>query len=226
MNKVYACADLHGMLPLWRQIQEFCDESDTIYVLGDAADRGPDSWETLKEILRDPRVKYVKGNHDVMMLDSWKSDWQDSYLWLVNGGQVTMDQMLRDPDYEKYLRELTKQPIKRVYERADGSKVHLTHAGFTILRNDFYPDDEDLIWDREHWFDSCDDENSNDWIVCGHTPILSSTMKHASLWAPMDFNNTYTVARSGHKICIDGGCFATGRIALLDLDTFEEKVFK
>ena len=33
MNKVYACSDLHGMYNLWKQIKEYCDETDTIYYL-------------------------------------------------------------------------------------------------------------------------------------------------------------------------------------------------
>ena len=43
----------------------------------------------------------------------------------------------------------------------------------------------------------------------------------------MIWNITKTVLRyaHGHKICIDGRCFITNQIAILDLDTLDEKVF-
>lgn len=218
MGKVLACADLHGMLHLWRQIQEFCDKDDIIYVLGDAADRGPDSWETLKEVLRDPRVKYVRGNHDQMMLDATNEEeyYGDSHVWFSNGGYITYDQMMQDGNYNSCLHHLSKQPFKREYIRADGTKIYLTHAGFTTGTDPHY---SDLIWDRDHWDDAAVEDTQN-WVVCGHTPIPHLVSKY-DMWA----NESQTVARKGNKICIDAGCFVTNKIALLDLDTFEEVVF-
>ena len=62
MNRHFACSDLHGMWQLWEQIDAYCDEADTIFFLGDAADRGPDGLRLMKTLLIDKRVKYIKGN--------------------------------------------------------------------------------------------------------------------------------------------------------------------
>ena len=35
MNKTYAFSDVHGVYNLWEQIRDYCDETDTIYFLGD-----------------------------------------------------------------------------------------------------------------------------------------------------------------------------------------------
>ena len=80
MNKTFAVADLHGQYNLWHQIIESLDETDILYVLGDCGDRGPDGWKIIKEALADPRVVYIRGNHDQMLLDSWKTEWRDNYL--------------------------------------------------------------------------------------------------------------------------------------------------
>ena len=60
MYKTYACSDLHGLYPLWEQIKHYCDETDTIYFLGDAIDRGPDGIKILLEMLYDSRVIFLR----------------------------------------------------------------------------------------------------------------------------------------------------------------------
>ena len=70
MNRHFACSDLHGMWQLWEQIDAYCDETDTIFFLGDAADRGPDGLRLMKTLLIDKRVKYIKGNHEDMKVIS------------------------------------------------------------------------------------------------------------------------------------------------------------
>ena len=62
MGKVFAISDLHGMYDLWKQVQETLQSDDILYMLGDAADRGPDGWKIIKEALGDPRVRYAHGH--------------------------------------------------------------------------------------------------------------------------------------------------------------------
>ena len=233
MNKTYAVADLHGQYNLWRQIIESLDETDILYMLGDAADRGPDGWKIIKEALRDPRVIYIRGNHDQMLLDSWKTEWCDNYLWFSNGGYETWNALMMDANYEIYLKELAKTKLYHCYENKEGKKIHLSHAGFTLMENDEIPNSEDLLWDRYHINDHCDwwpETNPADYVVHGHTPVRSSTFKYAVYGEPSRFevNETATVIRytHRHKIGIDGGCFSTGKCAVLDLDTLTETIFE
>ena len=69
MNKTYAITDLHGMWNLWEQISEYCDETDTIYFLGDAIDRGVDGLRVMESLLKDKRVIYLLGNHEEFFLN-------------------------------------------------------------------------------------------------------------------------------------------------------------
>ena len=232
MNKTYCIADVHGMYNLWRQVIESLDETDTLYVLGDCSDRGQDGWKIIKEALADPRVVYIRGNHDQMLLDCWRSEWHDNYLWFCNGGYETFDAVVVDEKSEIYLMQLARTKLYHCYENKKGQKIHLSHAGFSLLENDEIPNSEDLLWDRDHISDHCDwwpEENPNDYVVHGHTGCVSSVFKHRSCWMPNDtvINKNRTVCRyaHGHKICIDGRTFLTQTIARLDLDTLEEKVF-
>lgn len=227
MNKTYAVADLHGQYNLWRQVIESLDETDILYMLGDAADRGPDGWKIIKEALADPRVVYIRGNHDQMLLDSWKTEWRDNYLWFSNGGYETWNALMMDANYEIYLKELARTKLYHCYENKDGKKIHLSHAGFTLMENDEIPNSEDLLWDREHIEDKCNwwpKTNPNDYVVHGHTFCASHSC--FSLISTK-LNRTKTVGRycNSHKICIDGRCFSRNQIAMLDLDSLEERVF-
>lgn len=231
MNRTYAVADLHGQYNLWRQIIESLDETDTLYILGDCGDRGPDGWKIIKEALRDPRVVYIRGNHDQMLLDSWKDEWSgyDYYLWMSNGGYSTFESLMQDTNHEIFLKELARTKLYHCYKNKEGKKIHLSHAGFTIREDGILPRDEELLWDRDHiYYDEFVNEET-EYVVHGHTYCMSTIFKELSVWTPeeVNINDSWTVGRyhGGYKICIDGRCFGTGKIAMLDLDILEETVF-
>ena len=224
MNKVYAVADLHGQYNLWRQVIDYLDDTDTLYILGDCGDRDIDGWKIIKEALVDPRVKYIRGNHDQMLLDAWYDNWDDKFLWLYNGGYDTFNSIIADDKANIYLNGLSKTGIYCLYNNTQGQKIHLSHAGFTPSKYaNKFPDNEDLIWDRTHFRDRWPKDKDNEYIIHGHTWCGSKYF----LGIDKEINDTITVSRyaDGHKICIDGRSFLYGRVALLDLDTLEEIVF-
>ena len=77
MNKTYAVSDIHGMKPLWDQIMKYLDSNDTLYCLGDCADRGNNGWKIIKDALADKRVIYLKGNHEDMLFEAMKDYLKD-----------------------------------------------------------------------------------------------------------------------------------------------------
>ena len=227
MNKTYAVADLHGQYNLWRQVIEYLDDSDTLYILGDCGDRGPDGWKIIKEALKDPRVIYIRGNHDQFLIDSWQADWRLDGLWYYNGGYETFEAASADQWADEYVGMLSRTQYYAKYENTNGQTIHLSHAGFTLMQDDATPLKDDLLWDRYHIGDQCSwwpIENPNDYVVHGHTFCAS---RSAFAFIDTKLNKSKTVGRycHGHKICIDGRCFLNHRIALLDLDTLTETVF-
>ena len=139
MNKHYAVADLHGMYTLWRNVLKELDDTDTLYILGDCADRGPRGWDIIKEALRDPRVRYIRGNHDQMLIDTCLRPWdyEATSLWYWNGGSVTHEAIMADPDYEKYVNQLNRTMFSTCFYNAKGQKLYLTHAGFSLYEEKY-----------------------------------------------------------------------------------------
>ena len=69
----YAISDLHGRMDLFRQVKEFLQPEDVVYVLGDCGDRGPAGWELIKTVYEDPQFIYLMGNHEDMLVDAMRS---------------------------------------------------------------------------------------------------------------------------------------------------------
>lgn len=244
---VYACADLHGCYWAYEAIMTHLQPEDTLYFLGDAADRGSDGWEIMKALLADPRVTYIKGNHDDFLLqnfyyyspntkeeDVYRSD-DNLWLWFNNGGQVTYNAFLNDADNTiKYnvIQKLKSLPFLCVYHNTQGQDVLLSHAGFNP-EDEQVLTEEDFIWDRHHF---CSPNHwagaENEIIVHGHTPIPFVIEKQQDLirWNDEEYefppDNTagaYWYAK-GHKVDIDCGTVWTDITVLLNLDTWEETI--
>lgn len=242
-GRVLACSDLHGRKDLLDKIMDFLEADDKVYFLGDAADRGPDGWEMIKMILNDDRFVYLLGNHEDMfnraILEYFKYDehlGEAYYLLRSNGGAITFEDALNDlsmrtNDVNAPTSQLRHLPTYAIYKNAAGQLICLSHAGFTPwLDKDgalIVPEDEDLIWDRNHYLDDWDEDMlmPNTIIVHGHTPIPyimddlrlpdnGDLIAAGPLW--------YSKNR---KVCLDCASFATGAAFLLNLDTFEYHTF-
>ena len=55
---IYAMSDIHGQYELFRNLMEQIPlgKDDTLYVLGDVVDRGPDSMKILKYMMANPNI--------------------------------------------------------------------------------------------------------------------------------------------------------------------------
>lgn len=231
---VYALSDLHGHLEIYHKVKAMLKPEDKVFFLGDAGDRGPQSWECIKAIYEDPQFIYIKGNHEDMLVKACQDYLDDGYMWdyksytlsYHNGGQKTMEAWEYDPDREAWFRKLRDLPTWDTYKNPSGIVFLLSHAGFTPWLSEdsnecVIPVDHTLIWDREHYFDNWnDDDMDNVIIVHGHTPIhyLSE-----DLW--MNWESGAFWYANGHKVCIDSGGFFSDEFVLLNLDTMKDTVF-
>lgn len=105
----YVISDIHGMynkfIELLNKIK--LKETDTLYILGDVLDRGPDPIKTLLKIMSMSNVICMLGNHEDMALDCLKfltteiteqslSEVSEEMLenlvtWQYNGSKTTID---------------------------------------------------------------------------------------------------------------------------------------
>ena len=90
----YCISDIHGQLGLFREMLDMIhlSDEDTLYILGDMIDRGPDSIGVLQEAMSRPNVVPFIGNHELMMLDYLNRNGADPDVWLSqnNGGKKTL----------------------------------------------------------------------------------------------------------------------------------------
>lgn len=249
MANTWAVSDLHGNLNLWHQIQKFCAEDDVIYVLGDSTDRGPEPWRTFVEVYSDPRVKYIRGNHEDMLVQAIREYFRHPNTYYAypefirlcnNGGIDTFDQWEKEKSRSVWFRALANLPYKEVFINKDDYIITMTHSGYTEDKWSGYCDQQDMLWDRHHFYSSIDSRRT-DYVVHGHTPIplLIKALKEREYFYEdsEDFdeklrfktpeyvgNGAYWYAE-GTKCCLDCATVKTGCTVLLNLDTFEQKVF-
>lgn len=230
-HKNYACSDLHGNYKLWRKIMDFIAPTDTLYCLGDVIDRGSDGIKILDEILEDPRVILLKGNHEDMLTicipEFLEGDFTNLFWWAGNGGGATYEALSYKTKEQQLelVKKLKKLPTNLWFNSVNGHSIFLSHAGtdlrFTERELILKGRQDPYIWDRGHFYAPKPDM-SNTYQIHGHTPVQLLSEEYLCI------NRTDDVLTycDGHKIDIDLGTAWTNRAALIDLDTFEIKYFE
>lgn len=143
----YVTSDAHGHLKALDRALELAQPGagDTLYVLGDMVDRGPDPAGVLRLVRSIPNAHVLMGNHERMLLDTLASgDDIDTLTWHMNGGYSTaqgLDALPRE-EYRDLLDWIANLPLFDVVETADmrpsarpgERRVHLLcHAGIDAL---------------------------------------------------------------------------------------------
>ena len=90
----YAVSDLHGEGDRFERLLEGIgfSPSDTLYILGDVIDRGPDGVALLQKIRRTPNMVMLMGNHEDVLLRYVSHRLDEALLrrWERNGNAATL----------------------------------------------------------------------------------------------------------------------------------------
>ena len=211
----FAVGDIHGCCRTLRALVENVlrlQAKDTLFLLGDYLDRGPDSKGVLDYLMAladaDYDVRPLLGNHEEMALLS-VGDPAVRELWYRNLGEITLGQFGAGSPGEipqRYLDFLAGLP--RILT-TDG--YALVHAGLDFSTpfplRDTSP--SFLVWERD--FRVQPEKLAGRTLLCGHTVTPLSEIR-ASL--------------GGRLICLDNGCWSKGgpsfgNLVALNLDTRE-----
>lgn len=247
MGKVYCTSDTHGVYAPFKKMMDSLGPDDKLYYLGDATDRGKDGIKIFQALVNDPRVTYLRGNHDEMMARGIYAIYSNHdnpaviSHWFQNGGSITADAFtdMDEADIWEIRNKILNMPTEARYESPEGHTVILEHAGYSVLA--IPRRSHDPLWDRSHFFDPWEGPK-NMYLVHGHTPVqylkfeygydgreafTKEDMKYKKSWYKEGTDYKPEVIRycSGHKFDIDMCTVASNRVALLDLDTFEIKYF-
>jgi len=182
-ERVFVIGDLHGCVKepeiLLRHLEssEGLKESDLVIFLGDYIDRGPDSKGVIDLMLdfrtRFPKTRFLKGNHEDMLLDFLGFGGNLGQAFLYNGGLETIQsygitvfappsEMISamPPSHFKFYCEL--ESIIRV-----GDFI-CVHAGLNPLRDLTAQNDSDVFWIRDEFLTNV--HSFKKTVVFGHTP--------------------------------------------------------
>jgi serine/threonine protein phosphatase 1 len=93
--RLLAIGDIHGCLVALDELIKCAKPApdDTLIVLGDLVDRGPDTRGVLNrliELKRSLRVICIRGNHEEMMVEARRGGSSDRKMWLSVGGQQAL----------------------------------------------------------------------------------------------------------------------------------------
>lgn len=228
----YVISDIHGCYEQYMKLLDkiHFSETDTLYILGDAMDRGPESVKVVTDIMKRPNVKYLVGNHDYFIIYLAKNmledirenrmesslnseQWVEYHFWMKDGGEVTLSQ-LEALTYEE------QQAIFDFIENASSYEVIedkekqyiLAHAGInsfsegkSLEEYDFFDFiDGRMNYDKRYYSDE------NTFIITGHTPTPFIRKDHKPL----------VYLENGH-IAIDCGCVYGGQLAAYCIETGE-----
>lgn len=230
----YCISDLHGHWDKYRAMLELISlkKTDTLFVLGDVIDRGPDGVRILRDMMGRSNVIPLLGNHEitaVVCLPWLMEEVSDQSLaalnetqiaalseWIGNGGGPTLRalralSMEEREDLLDYLRDMD------VYAevRTGRQNYLLVHAGLDRFVPGKPLDDYDL---QDFLFARPIPGTTygSDWtLIFGHTPTRL-------LWEEAGQEARDEIFRSGGMIGIDCGCGFGGRLGCLCLETMDE----
>jgi serine/threonine protein phosphatase 1 len=204
---LYAIGDIHGTLTALKtlfKVGNFSPE-DTFIFLGDYVDRGPDSKGVIDWLLLNAHhfhFVFLRGNHEIMMLDSRESTSQLS-SWLIFGGAETLDSYGTGGDsiWQEKIGQEHWGFLEQTKAWHQIDDLIFVHAGFepgVALREQ---DEHDLFWKK---YITPMPYEPDKTVICGHTSRKNGE-----------------IANFGHTICIDTFAYGGQWLTCLNVHTME-----
>ena len=196
----YAIGDIHGCAKALRSVIDAIDPqpTDELVFMGDYVDRGPDSRDTIDQIIAlqaRTQVVALRGNHEMMLLGIALNQLDDS-VWLANGGNTTV---------ASYGGSLNKIPSNHLSFLRGLLPYYETHD--TIFVHASYDPEIEMFKQSEmmtYWTHLTEPlparHKSGKRVILGHTPQLGGQVLDA-----------------GHLVCIDTYCFGYGYLTAYEI---------
>jgi serine/threonine protein phosphatase 1 len=168
----YAIGDIHGCAVTLDRLMEKIGPSteDTVFLLGDLIDRGPDSKAVFDFVFQwqeeGLEIKCLRGNHEQMMLDGIKDPEFDLPNWLFWGGNETIKSF--DTNHPANIPKLYLNYIKSLDHYFELQDFILVHASLNLEIEDFREDKFTMLYGRSHGYKH--EKLGDKHILHGHTP--------------------------------------------------------
>lgn len=211
----FAVGDIHGCSTTLRNMVEEVlriKSDDTLYLLGDYIDRGPDSIGVLDYLLhlKDHGfdIRPIRGNHEEMLIEA-VTDPATRNLWYGNGGWGTLREWgIDSPEGipQRYLDFISDLPYLLVTD-----DYVFVHAGLDFQTLDPLKDTtpQFMLWSRGSQVDSA--KLGGRTVVTGHSISPLFAIKES-------LNTQHIMLDNG---CYDRGEMCCGALVAVNLDTRE-----
>lgn len=186
MPRTFAIGDIHGcdiaFESLLGLIQPRVD--DTLIILGDVIDRGPDSarvMEMLLQLATDSNVVFVLGNHEEMMFHALETGVPGS-MWIMHGGQETLASYGGAPEnippaHLDFIRS------NAVNYWATETEIYV-HANLDVDADLEQQESQQLRWQHLTGYER--PHPSGRRVFCGHTPQPNGIPRITNGWVCVD----------------------------------------
>lgn len=198
---------------------------DTLYILGDVLDRGPEPIALLRLVMREKNMQFLLGNHEDMLLNYVRDGSLER--WMRNGGGITLEQW--EGQSQSTRLEMTDFLLSCPLYRKTGGHYLLVHSGL-IVPDEMRGKDVDsilatqeknqLVWSREDFFDRAALDQTV--VIFGHTSTARIRTSRG-LPVPVPFTIWHDELFLD-KIGIDCGSYNPqgGQLGCLRLDDLQE----
>lgn len=213
-ERIFVIGDIHGCASECEvmlknlEVEHGLSEKDVVIFLGDYIDRGTDSKALVSLAvdfkIRFPKTRFLRGNHEDMLMDFLGFGGHLGQAFLYNGGLETIQSYgisvfspptemanTMPPEHFKFFCEL--ESIIKVDDFV------CVHAGLNPLRDLTAQNDNDVFWIRDDFLNNI--HSFRKTIVFGHTP-------HREIF----FHNPF-------KIGLDTGLVFGNKLTCLELKT-------
>lgn len=233
---IYTVSDIHGCYDKYIELLRKIDLSpdDTLYVLGDVIDRGPDGFKIMLDMAQRPNVVGLMGNHEAMAIQALpgimrtvpqigkaaltENEAEALKLWFRNGGELSLADFLWLNDDQlqivwEYMRDM---PLYKEVE-VGGQQFVLVHGGldnFSPSRPLSNYEPNEILWCRPE-LDTV--YYPDKYVIVGHTPVQLLAVEDGTE------DSSAKIYHREKLIDIDCGCvFQGGQLGCLCLNTMEE----
>jgi len=205
-GRTLVIGDIHGCLVALKTLLAELDiqKEDTLILLGDYVDRGPDSAgviERLIQLKEECSLYPILGNHDELMLDVIDEKTWNLGKWLMYGGQQTLHSY--GVDSAAKIPKSHSDFLRTCVTYCESEKHFFVHANYQETKPLDKMPPEVLRW-----------ESLNDRTPGPHVSGKTAVMGHTA-------QKNGEILYQGYLLCLDTYCYGSGSLTAFNIDNGE-----
>jgi len=203
-GRTIAIGDIHGCATALKALLAMLEltTDDTLVMLGDAIDRGPDSRDVLEQLIAVGKLCNfvpILGNHEQMLLDAIDRK-RPQREWLIHGGNETLDSY----GSVSTLADIPQEHVDFICTWID----YFETDGYFFAHGNYLPKKKlnKQPWEEMRW------RSLKNFLPAQHVSKKTAILGHTA-------NKQGEIVNHGHLVCIDTFCHGGGWLTALEPKT-------